>query len=254
MSQQFIITTRPADDARKDIADLNAAGIKALAAPMLDIIPLTPRPDLPSHLDAVVLTSRHSVQHMDPSLYDLPCYCVGSSTALAAQDKGFKNVISGPGDGAGLVQLMRQDKVKKKTLSHILWPSAVDTGFNIAHALSKEDIQTTRIPVYKAAVTTNWLEEIDHAIRHDQIAAILMHSGRAGAHFTKMMHDHGLGDKKKHITAIVISTRAASLCGAGWRDIKIASTPRRSAMFAAAAEVLNLPPSSFNGDDLDQTL
>ena len=249
MERRIVITTRPVDDAVQDIADLEHRGITALAAPMLGINPLTSAAKPEHDVDAVVLTSRHAPQLVAKDLHDLPCYCVGASTASAASQAGFSHVITGPGEGQGLVTVMREDG-----LNHVFWPSAVDTGFNIADALAAHSITVTRQPVYKAATVHDWPADVDHAIRQGHVTAILMHSGRAGEHFAKMMAQHGLDDARKTITAIVISARAAGLCGDGWHNIIIAATPRRSAMFVAAAEVLGLPQSCFDDDDLDQDL
>ena len=255
MQDQIVITTRPIDDAQQDIADLKQMKITALAAPMLEIEPLTHRAKPDSTVDAVVFTSRHAPVLVDASLYHLPCYCVGASTAIAASDAGFQNVITGGGDGMALVALIRENqKANQQKLNHVFWPSAVDTGFNIADALMRYDITTDRQPVYKAATTEAWPDKVDQAIRKGQVAAVLMHSGRAGEHFAQLMDRHGLASLRAKITAIVISDRAAGLCGGGWHNIKVAATPRRSAMFAAAAEALGLPASSLNTADLDQDL
>lgn len=259
MQDQIIITTRPIDDAQQDIADLEHLKIKALAAPMLAIEPLTENAKPQDPVDAIVLTSRHAAKWIDASLYSKPCYCVGAATALAAQDAGFSDIITGPGDGQGLVALIRQhnhdaNPDQNQNINHVFWPSAVDTGFNISDALLPHGITTDRLPVYKAATTSTWPETVDTAIRHGQVAAVLMHSGRAGEHFAKMMQKNGLQQCRQNITAIVISTRAAGLCGEGWHNIKIAASPRRSAMFAAAADVLGLPASCLDGANLDQDL
>ena len=255
MQDQIVITTRPIDDAQQDIADLKQMKITALAAPMLEVEPLTHYAKPDGNVDAIVFTSRHAPVLVDASLHHLPCYCVGASTAIAARGAGFQNVITGGGDGMALVALICENqKANQNELRHVFWPSAVDTGFNIADALKPYNITTDRQPVYKAATTEAWPDDIDHAIRQGQVAAVLMHSGRAGEHFAQLMDRHGLTSLRDKITAIVISDRAAGLCGGGWLNIKVAATPRRSAMFAAAAEALGLPASSLNTADLDQDL
>ena len=255
MQDQIVITTRPIDDAQQDIADLKQMKITALAAPMLEIEPLTHHAKSDGNVDAIVFTSRHAPVLVDASLHHLPCYCVGASTASAASDAGFQNVITGGGDGMALVALIREHhNTNQPELKHVFWPSAVDTGFNIADALMPHGITTDRQPVYKAATTEAWPDEVDRAIHQGQVAAVLMHSGRAGEHFAQLMDRHGLASLRDKITAIVISDRAAGLCGGGWLNIKVAATPRRSAMFAAAAEALGFPASCLNTADLDQDL
>jgi len=256
MTTPIIITTRPLEDAARDIADLRQKGITALAAPMLEIKPLadldlpSPRDLAPLDFDAIVLTSRHAAALItDPDWHDLPCYCVGASTAIAAKDRGFRQIITGSGDGKGLVERILADNRRS-----LFWPSAVDTGFNMAEALKPHGISTLRLPVYKATHTTAWPDDVDAALRDGKVAAILMHSGRAGEHFSALMERHGLSAARQDITAIVISSRAAGLCGQGWHNIVVAATPRRSAMFAEAAITLGLPPTLFDDDRLDQDL
>ena len=257
MQHQIVITTRPIDDAQQDIADLKKMTITALAAPMLAIEPLTHHAKPEQAVDAIILTSRHAPSLVDASLHHLPCYCVGGSTAIAAHNAGFQQVITGAGDGMALVTLIHEHQrqnTNQQRLNHVFWPSAVYTGFNIADALSQHSITTDRQPVYKAATTEAWPDDVDQAIRQGQVAAVLMHSGRAGEHFAQLMDSHGLTSLRDKITAIVISDRAAGLCGGGWHNIKVAATPRRSAMFAAAADALGLPASCLNTTDLDQDL
>jgi len=251
MAAPIIITTRPVEDAARDITDLGKKGITALAAPMLEIHPLLDV-DLPHprSFDGMVLTSRHAAAMItDSNWHDQPCYCVGASTAIAAKEVGFQQIITGPGDGKGLVARILQDNRQS-----VCWPSAVDTGFNMAEALEPHGVFALRLPVYKAAYTTAWPDDVDKALRDGDVAAILMHSGRAGERFAALMDRHGLNNTRKDITAIVISDRAAGLCGQGWHNIMVAATPRRSAMFTAAAVTLGLPATLFDDDRLDQDL
>ena len=167
------------------------------------------------------------------SLIDKPCYCVGASTAASANAAGFRQVITGPGDGDGLSAMIATDQI-----TSVFWASAVDTGFNMTSALAKHGITTIQEPIYKAATTSGFPKDVTAAIKADQVAAVLMHSGRAGEHFDRLMQEGGFADKKHLITAIVISPRAARLCGEGWRNIIAVNPPRRSAMFTAAREAL----------------
>lgn len=184
--------------------------------------------------EAIVLTSRHAAPMLATSpLIDKPCYCVGASTAASAKAAGFRQVIAGPGDGDGLSAMIAADQI-----SSVFWASAVDTGFNMTGALAKHGITTIQEPIYKAATTSGFPKDVLTAIDVGHVAAVLMHSGRAGEHFDHLMQEHGFADKKDQITAIVISPRAARLCGEGWRNIIAVNPPRRSAMFTAAREVL----------------
>jgi uroporphyrinogen-III synthase len=232
----IVITTRPLDDALFDSQVLAKSGVACLVAPMVSIKPLNV--DL-NHLfetepaDAVALTSRHAVGLMARTAWaSKTVYCVGESTARLANDADIKTVITGPGDGLGLADLISTSPHKT-----IFWPSAVDVGFDLAKPLSRAGVTVFRHPVYKADKTNTLPDNVITALRQGDILAVMVHSGRAGAHLVDLLHRHDLGYVMTNITAIAISSRVAGLCGDGWHKIIIADAPRRSAMLDAAIAI-----------------
>lgn len=236
----YVLTTRPHADAERDITWLEQQGIKALSAPMLDIQSLDITLPSADHFDAVVLTSRHAAALLKGTdLTTLPCYCVGDTTASEARQNGFTEIVTGPGDGAGLTSVIAESKVV-----NLFWPSAVDTGFNIAEALAAHDCHVERLAVYKAAEVPAFPEGVKEALAAGNVKVVLAHSGRAGEHFTRMMHDSGLGAHLANMVMIAISPRAAGLCGDDWLTIKVVKQPRRSAMLTAAMNAIR----QYQGD------
>jgi uroporphyrinogen-III synthase len=234
MTPSLVITTRPIDDARDDCAQLAEDHITCLPAPMLEIIPLDADLSMAEAADAVVLTSRHAAGLLSSSgLCHLPCYCVGSSTAAQAKASGFNDIIIGPGDGGGLAAMIAQDQPQQ-----VFWPSAVDTGFNMEGALASHGIKIARTAVYRAATTESLSQDVIDALIMRRVAAVLIHSGRAGAHFCQLLDSAELTPYRQTITAIVISPRAARLCGDNWRNIIVAKAPRRAAIFDALRGML----------------
>lgn len=229
-----VLTTRPLEDAQRDISWLAENGIDAISAPMLDIKPLSVMLPDPDQFDAVVLTSRHAaLQLADHHITALPCFCVGETTAKQARHAGFRTIITGPGDGHGLVEV-----ILKSESQRIFWPAAVDTGFNIAAALEEHSRAVTRLAVYKAAEVDHFPEPVMAALEQGEVKVVLAHSGRAGAHFTRLLQNHGFAEALNTMTMIAISPRAAGLCGTDWHTIKIVDQPRRSAMLQAAREAM----------------
>lgn len=230
----YILTTRPAEDAGRDAAFLNARGASCLSAPMLEIRSVNAAiPDL-AGMEAVVLTSRHAAAQVELSAFHgLPCFCVGKTTAEAATKAGFHQVITGPGDGAGLAETLRQHPYRQ-----LCWPSAQDTGFNIARAVAEDGIHIERVVVYEAAPVADFDAKVLARITAGEVKVVLAHSGRAGEHFTRLMAQHGLEHLIPGMAMIAISPRAAGLCGTDWHTIEIVETPRRSAMLEAAITAL----------------
>lgn len=226
----LVLTTRPRADAARDINWLADQGISAISAPMLEIKPLDPELPPPQQFDGVVLTSRHAAPLLAQTpLTALKCFCVGEATASIAEKAGFADIITGPGDGMGLKAAIMNQGVKS-----LYWPSAVDTGFNIAAALEEEGIAVMRQPVYKAAEVDTFPGDALEALRAGRVSVVLAHSGRAGAHFTTLMQQHGLAGQLPSMVMIAISGRAAGLCGKDWHTITVVDQPRRKAMLEAA--------------------
>ena len=226
----LVLTTRPQADAARDITWLAENGVAAISAPMLAIRPLSPELPDPETVDAVVLTSRHAAVLLAGSaLTRLPCFCVGEATSREAAKAGFEKITTGPGDGMGLKGVILAAGVKT-----LYWPSAVDTGFDIAAALADDGVRVLRQPVYKAAEVTAFPDEARDALTAGDVAVVLAHSGRAGAHFTTLMKEAGLAARLRSMVMIAISPRAAGLCGGDWHTITIVDQPRRKAMLEAA--------------------
>ena len=227
---RYVLTTRPQADAARDIAWLEKNNVAAISAPMLEIRPLDVSLPDADGFDAVVLTSRHAASILQGSaLTERPCFCVGATTARQAEAAGFTDIITGSGDGAGLVEAIIETE-----MHHLFWPSAVDTGFNIAAALAAHDRRVERLAVYKAAEVDTFPAKVRDALAKGEVAVVLAHSGRAGAHFTRMMAAEGLGGQLRRMQMIAISHRAAGLCSEDWHTITVVDQPRRTAMLEAA--------------------
>ena len=239
------------DDALIDADVLAGSGLTCLPAPMMTIEPLDV--DLDQLFDdidaeAVALTSRHAVHIAARSRWaDKPVFCVGESTARLAKKAGMDNVLTGPGDGHGLAEMMSQSSYQT-----IFWPSAVDVGFDLAKPLSEHGINVIRTPVYKAAQTNHLPEDVIAALASGKVLAVMVHSGRAGVHLAEMMEKYDLLEQMKSISIIAVSARVGAQCKTGrghegWRRIIIAETPRRSAMFDAVIALSEDQDAKFSG-------
>ncbi|TCM55115.1 uroporphyrinogen-III synthase [Rhizobium sp. PP-F2F-G48] len=110
-----VLVTRPETTADRTLRRLALAGHDTLLLPLSEAEHLPIRAG-PLSASAVVATSaeafralRHSPEAL-PSLVSLPVYCVGDATAEAALDLGFSQVRVGPGDAAGLAELILHDR------------------------------------------------------------------------------------------------------------------------------------------------
>lgn len=248
------ITTRPLMDAEADCRFLESRGLEAIAQPVLDIVPL-PHPPFPQAAEATILTSRHAASFIkaeaeQAGLLEKPCYVVGDATARAASYAGFQDVYIAGGDGNAL-----QELVQSSPYRHFCWPSAHHSGFNIKTALEASDEKLVeRIIVYEAKLMETLNEATIEAIKLSQGPAssciVLVHSGRAGAHFHHLLDQHDLSAYRQHITLIVISNRAAGLCGQGWHKIHVIKSPLRSLMLMQALDLAGITCHDDNISDM----
>ena len=234
MAPRLILTTRPAEDAAKDIEFIERSGGRAIGAPMLEITPIDA--DLPdaSSFNAVVLTSRHAVEAARAGgFHRTDCYCVGEATAMEAEEAGFGRVIQGPGNGGGLAGM-----IAAKKPGRVFWASALDTGFDMQKALEAMGVEVVRLAVYKAGKARDLPADALAVLRKGVVGAALVHSGRAGEHFSDLLARHGLEDQRAAMALVAISRRAAGLCGDGWRTIEIVDSPLRADMLGAALDAV----------------
>lgn len=90
MHDQILLMTRPLHDAKRFVAALDQdalRGVDVLYAPLLEIVPIAPVPDLDGY-DGVIFTSGNAVTLVQRSAAQA-CYCVGERTASQARAKGF---------------------------------------------------------------------------------------------------------------------------------------------------------------------
>jgi uroporphyrinogen-III synthase len=106
-----VLVTRPEPGASRTAAKLRAMGFEPVLLPLSETKPLDiPRDPIPESAVAVAITSANAIRHAPPGLIQrlaaLPCHTVGKRTAEAAHTMGFGQVEEGPGDAAGLAEMI----------------------------------------------------------------------------------------------------------------------------------------------------
>ncbi len=110
-----LLLTRPAAQARRfadAFAERFGADWPVVFAPLTEIVPLEPGADRDA--DGVILTSSNAAPYLSDGR-NRTAFCVGPATARAARAAGF-HAITGPGDGVGLAQLIRDSGFRGKLI------------------------------------------------------------------------------------------------------------------------------------------
>ena len=230
---------RPQPDADRDVACLARYEVPAVAVPVMQTaaMPVT-WPD-PGRFQGIVLTSRHAVDQLhaapDAAAWrDLPVFAVGHATAAAAAAAGFRHIITGPGNGAGLVPVIAayfgSTPITDQPL--LVWPGAANIGFDMAAALAPYGIRLDPVVVYQMAPRPDVLDAIRAVLAPYQDGALVAMSARSVSLWRDAMDAAGRGPDR--ISIIAGSDAIAAAAGDGWREIFVARYPRRSRLLAIA--------------------
>lgn len=246
LSSVIVLSTRSQADAEADCAYLTKHNITAIPAPVLAIQPReftfdkTKTKAKPFDFDAVIFTSRHApaafVSKTNPHAQDilsLPCYAVGDATAQSAKLAGFTSLVTGSGDGKGLVTVLGESPHKT-----FCWASAEVTGFDIKGALEKTTSKRVeKLVVYEALPIAEFNADALKILRDGKHRLLaLIHSGRTGGQFRHLLDQHAPAAIPA-ITLIVASREVARHSGQGWHSIYEAPAPSRHAMLALAVKL-----------------
>jgi uroporphyrinogen-III synthase len=245
---KFTLIIRPQPDADRDVGWLNRCGVPALASPVMIGTPLL-SPSLahdignPADFTAIIFTSRHAVDAVTKATnaaawLPKPAFVVGSATAAAAKQAGFKNIIIGSGGGAGLIEPIQQALTganrAKPQKANLLWPSALEISFDIAAAMRRHEITVQRLPAYQMTANANLAPPVCEALAKNCVTAVIAMSARSIQIFRTNMDAAGLGSARNKINLIAGSDAIAAAAGDGWSHVYEAHEPRRSRLLAIA--------------------
>lgn len=227
MSRPLLIL-RPEPGAGETAARARALGLDTLVAPLFEIRPLAWDPPDPAAFDAMLLTSANAARHAGPALdqfLGLTCWAVGDATAAAAREAGFRDVRTGPGDGAALVGAASAAGVR-----------------NVLHLHGRDHVPLPREGLNieaRAVYAAEPVSALPEALPAEAVA--LIHSPRSGALFAALV------PQRQGIALAAISPAAAAAVGAGWAEVAVASMPRDEALLELAVKLCNSPEPGRTG-------
>ena len=214
-----ILILRPQPGAGATAVRAAALGLEPALAPLFTIRPITWEAPDPSVFDAVLLTSANAARHGGDQFLLLPCYAVGPSTAAAAKQAGYEQVIIGPSDGAAAAAAMAGDGIRRAL--HLVGRDHV--------GIAAEGVSIDRRIVYAAEAVQALPEAAQQALARN--ALVLLHSPRAASLFAALVEERG------QIAVAAISAAAAKAAGPGWAAMAIAAEPRDEALLELAVQL-----------------
>jgi uroporphyrinogen-III synthase len=211
-----VLITRPEREAVTLATALSQRGHVPVIAPLFRLEILHPPADFSASLaacQAVLLTSANGARALAEASEQRgrPILSVGDTTAATAEGLGFNAVTSAAGDGAALVELVRQRlDPKAGPLVHV---GGVDLALDLGEALSRHGFDVRRFALYDARAESVLPDSARAALQARALDAATFFSPRAASQFAKLVGEAGLADSLRSVTAIGISPAALAPLG-----------------------------------------
>lgn len=231
-----VLVTRPEPGASATARTLRSAGFDPVILPLTAIRPLlVPEDDLPA-VDAVALTSANAIRHAPDSLLAairaVPLHAVGATSAQAARDAGFADVVTGPGDAAGLTAAMIDALTPGSAVLYICG-KVRKPDFELG--LGSRGIRVIPIETYDTVPTGIADGEVEQ-LEAQRLFAVLVHSAEAAKALAALAVRPAIARLFDGARLVAISRRAAAPAEAVFAGrIAVAREPTEAAMLEALA-------------------
>ena len=227
-----LLVTRPETDAAQQAVELAARGHQVVLAPLLQIEIAQPPLDL-ENVQAVIVTSRNALRALErhpqkDALLQLPVFAVGEATARAANDLGFREIAVGPGNGAGLAEVIRDGaEPLNGALLHL---SGEDLAFDLASALP--DYELRRTVMYRAIPAGELPGKIPQLLREGELDGAILMSPRTAATFVSLLRRHDLLESGARLICYCLSKAVAEAASPLGADLRVPGKPREEDILA----------------------
>lgn len=235
-----LLVTRPETEALKTKRKLETMGHRVSLAPMLGIAYDLPPLDV-RDVQAIVLTSRNSVRALAgrpdrTALLEIPVISVGKGTGTAARDYGFNVAWEGDAGGAELAD--RIAAVLDPRAGCLLHVSGDTIAFDLERALAPAGFEIRRAIVYRSVPATTLPAEIDAALRHGDLDAVLLMSPRTAGTWVERVEEAGLEAAARRLAHLCLSPAVADrLRSLAPPVIHVARQPNEEEMLALVARL-----------------
>lgn len=161
-------------------------------------------------------------------LRTLPLFVVGSHTADAAHEAGFRNVTSADGDAAALAGLLSQCVGKGGRVLHL---AGEERAQELGELLAQAGIEVEVLIVYRMRAASGLGSSRD-AIAAKQLDAVLHYSLRSAATFAALVEAAGLVNEVLKLRHLCLSQAVAKPLADLGAKVEVAKQPNENALLA----------------------
>ncbi len=223
---------RPIEEGLRTAALLQAKGLAAILAPVVQIIATGEQPKAAAY-DGVIATSERAFAGLsDASIAGVagaPVFVVGARTAAAAVKAGLPMPTVASSDAQALAAAIAE---RFSPPMRLLYLAGRDRKDALERALSAMGCQIETIATYEASAVRRWSEADIEALSHSRAA--LHYSNRSAALALGLAHASGLMPMFRSALHVCLSQDAARpLREAGLCHMLVANQPQEDALIDA---------------------
>jgi uroporphyrinogen-III synthase len=225
--KNYIVLTRPREEAESFLKELGDYDKKVLIEPMLNISPVKFKEVNLNRYQGFVFTSINAVRLLHPYIRDFKkdAFVVGQQVAKEIKSYSSLNVKAVMDNSADLEAFLKNSKWKSSK------PLLYACGKNITNHFNLENIKIDNFPIYEAVKNKNFSDEFLALLKADEIDAIAFFSLRTAECFIDVCGKYECTDCLRSIKALCISQRVLeSVNKVEWKSVQVAGTPDRQGM------------------------
>lgn len=234
-----VLITRPREDAETLAGLLRERDIESVIEPMLVIHLLEGAGMDLDGVQALLLTSANGARALagrelaaaGTDWRDLPVFAVGSVTAKAARDRGFRRVVRADGDVDSLGKLVAESlDPRRGALLHV---AGSEVAGDLAGRLRRSGFTVRRAVLYEAAAAESLSPGLVSMLKAGAIELALFFSPRTAESFVSLARKAGVAPACNSMTALCLSAAVAEAAKAiDWADIRVSGRPDLEGLLA----------------------
>lgn len=234
-----VLVTRPQPSAAATAARLEALGHEAIILPMMEAIhsPEAAMDIFAFPHDAIAVTSAEAIRalmtirdQLTPHL-QTPVFCVGAATAEAARQLGFQSVISGPGTGIGLAQLIAETCPSPRNGVNLAYLAGLPRSAGFETALQELGIACRATEAYRMSPIAHASGVIESLFEARGPEAVLFYSYETARHFFDLVAPEKITEFQ-NVRLFCLSDHVATAVPQGFATIAVAAEPNEASLFA----------------------
>jgi uroporphyrinogen-III synthase len=223
------LVMRPERQARSTAARLEAAGHKAIVAPVLSV-EIDPSPPRSTAVNAIIVTSINAVDALAPAgLPAVPVFAVGGRTCAALERSGFTHVTGAP-DAAALAQIIARTMAP----APLLFVAGRDRKVELEASLARAGFRIEVWEAYRAVAVGSLPEPARAALSGRYVDVVLHYSRRSAETALTLVRSAGLEREFAAVLHLCLSADVAEgLESLAQRRIDVAARPDEDALMDA---------------------